>query len=226
MEAPTGRKVLLVTSDHRKVGKTYSMELIDYVAAQQQPSGVVSFDLDTDDYDPIKLAKKLASEMGGNADLIPDRATEQAPRSNQELVRLLIPRTATQPAKVWWLVFDGFRSKIPSEPIQDFIAQLGQRIQQREEFRLILLNYTYPLPLAVAGFTFKDNVKPLTRTELETHFASIHRQKYSANPTPKQLSEYLSGMDDRLAEYTQTHPEVVGDHLLFNMAVSDVADAI
>lgn len=226
MDTRTGKKVLLVTSVHRKVGKTYSKDLIDFISADRQPSGVAYADLDTGDYDPIKLAKKLASEMGMNASLIPDEATEQASRSNQELVNLLIPNVTEALPKVWWIVLDGFRQQIPSEPIQDFIAQMAQRIQRMQDFRLILLNYGYCLPLAVDGFTFKDDLKPLTRDELKAHFKYVHTQKRGVAPSTEDLAKYLSGMDSFLSKYTQKHPESADDHLLLNMAVTDVADSI
>ena len=226
MDNPTGKKVLLVKSVHRKVGKTYSKDLIDFVSKNLQPSGVAYVDLDTEEYDPIKLAKKLAKEMRLNASLFPDTATEQAPRSNQELVSLLIPIVPNPLPDVWWIVLDGFRERQPSEAIQDFIAQLAQRIQSTQEFRLILVNYGCVLPLTVGGFSFTQDLEPLTRTELETHFANVHRQKHNTNPSATELSEYLSGMDDFFAQFTKQYPESVGDQVLVNMAVTAIVDTI
>jgi hypothetical protein len=226
MDRPTGRKVLLVTSgDHRKVGKTYSKELIDFVSRNLQPSRVAYVDLDSERYDPIKLAKKIAKEMRLSPTLIPDQSTEQASRSNQDLVSLLT-ENIPNPSPIVWIVLDGFRDQVPSEPIQDFIAQLAQRIQSMQEFRLILLNYTACLPPAVGFFIFKDELTPLTRTELETHFTNVHRQKHRTNPLPEELQEYLSCMDDAFEKYTQTNPELVGDQLLLNLAVTEVVETI
>jgi len=225
MDEPTGRKVLLVSSNHRKVGKTYSRDLVGFISENKQPSEVAYVDLDSEKFDPINLAKKIAKEMKLNTSLFPDETTEQAARSNQELVKLLTD-VDNPSLKVWWIILDGFREGVPSEAIQDFIAQLAQRIQSSEEFRLILVNYTSVLPLAVSGFTLKDNLKPLTRTELETHFTNVHRQKHKTNPSPSQLSDYLTGMDDFFAQYTTQYPESVDDQILVNLAVTDIADLI
>ena len=222
MDEQTGRKVLLVSSTHRKVGKTYSKDLIGFVSHNKQPSEVAYVDLDSEKFDPINLAKKIAKEMKLNESPFPSETTEQAARSNQELVTLLT-EVDNPLLKVWWIILDGFRG-VPSEAIQDFVAQLAQRIQSTEEFRLILVNYTCVLPLAV--FTFKDDLEPLTRAELETHFASVHRQKHKIYPSPSKLSEYLSGMDKFFTEYTKQYPEFVGDQVLLNKAVTDIADLI
>lgn len=225
MNNPTGRKVLVVISSHRRVGKTYSTELINFVSGNLQPSKVAYIDLDSQKYDPIKLAKKLATNMHLSPDLIPDESTEQATRSNQELVSLLTTNTANPPPVIW-IVFDGFRDQVPAEAIQDFIAQLAQKIQSMQEFRLILLNYPVSLPLAVGGFIIKDELQPLTRAELETHFTNVHRQKYNANPSPQELAEYLLCMDEAFKKRSQDYPESVNDHVLVNLAVSDVVDTI
>jgi hypothetical protein len=228
MDTPTGKKVLLVKSTHRKVGKTYSKDLLDFVSKKLQPSGVAYVDLDFEDFDPIKLAKKLAKEMKLNTSLFPDSATEQAPRSNQELVSLLTessPNPANPPPN-WWMVLDGFRDRQPSEAIQDFIAQLAQRVQQTEEYRLILANYGCLLPLTVGEFVFTLDLEPLTRTELETHFTNVHRQKNQTNPTAAELSDYLSGMDVAFARLTQLYPDSKDDQTLVNSAVTTVVDTI
>ena len=226
MDQKTGRKVLVITSAYRKVGKTYSKDLIEFVSSNLPPSDVAYADLDNETYTPIRLAKKLAKEMKLDASLIPNEATEQASRSNQELVSFLIPSRTDPAPMVWWIVLDGFREQIPSEEIQEFIAQLGERIQGTEEFRLILLNYDYTLPLAVAGFSIMDNLEPLTRPELERHFTHVHRQKHNTDPSDEQLAAYLAGMDALLDKLTQENPESVNDQMLINIAVTTVVDTI
>lgn len=226
MNQPIGRRVLVITSTHRKVGKTYSRDLIDFVSQRLPPSAVAYVDLDSENYTPITLAKKLAGELKMSPDTIPDEATEQHPRSTQELISLLI-RTGANPAPtVWWIVLDGFREVVPSEPTKEFISQLAERIQRTEEYRLILINYTYNLPPGVGLFSYKDDLKPISRTEIETHFTNVHRQKHNANPLPAELAEYLSGMDALYHQFKQQYPEAVDDQLLVNSAVTLVADTI
>lgn len=224
MNTPTGKKVLVVTSTHRLVGKTYSRELINFVSKNLQPSFVAHAELD-EKYDPIKLTKKLAKDMRLNPSLIPDDATEQAPRTNQDLVPTLLTTDNTNPQPVVWIVLDGFR-QAPSESIRDFIERLAEQIQSMVEFRLILLNYPSHFPPQVGSWVIKDELEPLTRTELETHFINVHRQKHNANPSPAELSDYLTCMDDAFEKHSKESPEEKGNLLLVNRAVTDVVETI
>lgn len=226
MDQPTSKKILMVTSVHRKVGKTYSKELVDFISQTSSLTEMAYVDLDKETYDQFQLAKRLAREMKLDPSVIPEQSTEQAVRANQELVSLLIRRDTNPAPKVWWIVLDGFRDQIPSEAIQDFIVQLAQRIKRTKEYRLILVNYDYTLPLGVDGFSFKDNLKPLTRAELETHFINVHRQHKKTTPSPQEVAEYLKGMDDLVETLQQKHSRAVDDQELINIAVSEVASAI
>jgi hypothetical protein len=226
MDTATGRKLLVVTAEKRKVGKTYSTELVRFLSVNRQPSQVVYHDLDAADYDPVKLARELGRLMGVASTSFPDSTSEQAARSNQELVSLLIPDYPNPQPKVWWIILDGFRQKVPSEATLDFIDQFAQRIQARQDFRLLLLNYTYTLPLAIAGFAFKENVKPLGEADLKDFLSRVHRGRHGSGPRAEELGEYLQGVDERLGQYKRDYPERVEDQLLLNMAVTDVADSI
>ena len=111
LNVATDRKVLLITSEHKRVGKTYSRDLINFIVENRQPSGLVYEDLDAGDYDPVKLAKKIGAKMKRDFSEVPDESSEQANRSNQELVTLLVPEPGEGPSKVWWIILDGFRRR-------------------------------------------------------------------------------------------------------------------
>ncbi|MEN3328140.1 MAG: hypothetical protein V7638_2947 [Acidobacteriota bacterium] len=226
MDEPTSKKILIVTSIHRKVGKTYSKELVDFITQSTSMTQMAFVDLDKKTYNPFELAKDLALELKLDPNVIPAETTEQAARANQDLVSLLIKRSTDPASKVWWIVLDGFRDQVPSEAIQDFIAQLAQRIKRTKEYRLILVNYDYSLPLAVDGFSFKDDLEPLTKTELETHIFNVYRQHKNQNPSVQQLAEYMKGKDDFLQALSQKHHRALDDQELINTAVSKVADLI
>jgi hypothetical protein len=222
MNTPTGRKVLLVTSDRRKVGKTYSKELLTFVSDK-----VVPIDLDQDDYNPGNLAARIAGLMGIEPALVPPQGQQQAARWNQELVEWLVPFVPDPAATtVWWIVLDGFRQKIPSEATQDFIAQLAQRIQGTQRFRLILINYTIRLPLTVGAFVFKDEVHPIEESEVHSFLSKLHERKYGAEPAEELILEHVKGLYKLVAQYRLEHPELVEDQLLINMAASDYAEII
>jgi len=225
MNTPTGKKVMVVTSEHRKVGKTYSKELVDYLADHNGTPPPVFVDLDQDDYDPGKLAAEIAKQMRFTGELS-KQGNQQAARWNQELVRDLIPLTNDPADTVWWIVLDGFRQRMPSEATQDFIAQLAQRIQGTSRFRLLLVNYTFRLPLAVEAWVFKDQVKPLDRAEVQEFLGKVHEQKHGAPPPVEKLEEYVTEVYNLLDENKQRWPEAADDQELLNKAVSDAADAI
>lgn len=226
MEAETGRTLLVVTAEKSKVGKTYSRDLVEFAYHKPPSQQVVYHDLDTDDYDPVKLAKLLGESMKVDMSSVPDSPSEQAARVNQELVKLLIPDTPNPQPQLWWIILDGFRQKVLSEASRDFINQLALRIQRRQDFRLLLLNYSYPQPPDVSGFAYEEYVKPLVEDDLKDYLTRVHQAKYKVDPTPKELDEYLSDVKETYERYKQKEPERAEDQLLLNIAVSKVADAI
>jgi hypothetical protein len=227
MDSPTGKKVLLVNADRRKVGKTYSRELVDFLAGNQPPSGLASIDLDTHDYDPEKLAAAIARQMGVvPAAEPPSQGGQQATRWNQALVDWLVPSVPNVAATVWWIVLDGFRERMPTEATQEFISQLALRIQRTPQFRLILLNYTYRLPLPVEAFVFKEQVRGPEKSEVQAFLSQVHERKHGSVPTPAELQQYVAGVYDRLMQYAHEFPDNADDQLLLNMAVSETAEII
>ena len=226
MDLLTGKKVLLVLSDHRKVGKTYSTGLVNFLAANQQGAEMIPLDLDQGEYDPGSLASEIGRFMGlANAN-VPRQDQQQAPRWNQELVRWLIPTPPRPGDSVWWIVLDGFRQKVPSEATQDFIAQLALRVQETPRFRLILINYTYPLPLEVAGFALTERVSPLEESEVEAFLSRVHVLRHGAEPSRQRLTAYVTGVNALRAQFAKEHPEAAENQLLLNIAVSKAAEII
>jgi Effector-associated domain 1 len=226
MNAPTGRKVLLITSDRRKVGKSYSKELIDFLVDGQQLASVIPIDLDEQDYDPGSLAKKIGAPMKIMGDP-PEQMGQQPARWSPELLDWLIPKVPSDGIHtVWWIVLDGFRQKMPSEATQEFISQLAQRVQETSRFRLLLVNYAYRLPLKVEAFTYKDRVLPLADTDIATFLEQVHEQRRGAKPEKPQLIEYVDAYEARLAQYRTEHPEEADGQLLLHMAVVDTAELI
>ena len=240
MNKLTGKKVLLVNSDHSKVGKTYSKDLVDFLADSRE-CPVVYLDLDTASYDPIRLTRELGARMAVDLSAIPDQGSEQASRSNHDLVSLLIPPTPRPGCKECWIILDGFK-KIPSEATRELIAQLTQAVQGRKDFRLLLINYQW-LPINLAGFAFRDKVQPLTRSEWEDFLKCVHRNKYGNPPSVEALTEYLDGVDHWHKEFieeakkemkpgndaevqSQSEPDLEQDHVFLNLAITMVADSI
>jgi uncharacterized protein (DUF2267 family) len=225
MDEPVGMKVLVVTSGHRKVGKTYSRELIQFLSLSGQSSRPAYADLDKLPSEPFAVAAKIGKEIG-LPPLTIDTRSEQATRSSHDLVDWLVPGNPTGATKTFWIVLDGFRDRIASESVQDFVAQLAQKIQTTPNYRLILINYTYRLPLTVDAFALKDQVLPIQRQDIEAHLREVHQEKYGHPPTPEQLLEYVEAVYEIVKEHTQREPGIAGDHLLFNTAVTRASNSI
>lgn len=225
MEELTGKKVLLVTGAQRKVGKTYSRELVQFLAIHTQNTGTVYVDLDKMENDPALVAAKIATDLGLGAGTGVS-GSQQAARGNHDLVDWLVPTNQVAQAKTWWILLDGFRERMASEGLQDFIAQLAQRIQSTPNYRLILINYTYRLPLAVDAFALKDQVGPLARADVEHFLSKIHQQKFGAAPSAEQLAEYADGVYAMVQELMNSEPESAGDQLFLNTAATKARDLI
>ncbi|HXA79214.1 MAG TPA: effector-associated domain EAD1-containing protein [Candidatus Acidoferrales bacterium] len=221
-----GKNVLLVLGEHRKIGKTYSKELVAFLSYNQQPSRVVYLDLDNENYSPARLAADIGKRMRLDVAGMPGQGEQQATRWNQDLSTWLIPEIPQPDRMVWWIILDGFRQRMPSEELQDLIAQIAQRTQSTQDYKLILVDYNYALPVAVSGFMFKEKVTPLEKTEVQHFLAQVHQQQHGAPPADDELSEYLSGVYEKLAEYTAQFPEMAGNQLLLNMAVTDAFEII
>jgi hypothetical protein len=223
MNVTTDRKVLAITSDHRKVGKTYSRDLINFIADHGK-AGVVYEDLDAADFNPVTLAKKLGAAMNRDLSGVSDQPSQQAPRSNQELVSLLIPTPNEAAAKVWWIILDGFRRKLPSEALKDFIERLATQIVDRPDFRLLLINYTYELPIDVDYLVLKEKVEPLCPDELKQFLINIYETRKGMAPSQEKLDQYLKSIEVQHKAIMEKRSESAQDQLLLNIAVTQVVE--
>jgi len=226
MSSGDDKNMLLVMGERRKIGKTYSKEMISFLSVNQPPSGVIYIDLDTDSYDPGKLAGDIAKKMRLDVAGMPTRGQQQASRWNQDLSSWLVPEVPDPRRIVWWMVLDGFRQKMPSEEVQDLIAQIAQRVQGTQDYRLIVIDYNYPLPVAVSGFMFTERIAPIGRDEVQSFLQQVHQQKHGSLPADQELADYMTGVYEKLAEYAQQYPDMAENHLLLNMAVTDAVEVI
>jgi hypothetical protein len=222
----TGRNVLLITAERRRVGKTYSKELVNFLSVHLPPAEFVYVDLDRDNDDPGILSQRIGKRMGLDPDKVPKQDKQQAPRWNQELVEWLIPAAISPERKVWWILLDGFREKLPSEGLQNFISQLAEHVQSTQDYKLILLNYSYDLGLAITAFTYRDKVGLLTRGDIVRFLKKVHLTTHGEEPSKEEIRDYLGGVCDRLNQYKQEHPEMADDQLLVNMAVTDTVESM
>jgi hypothetical protein len=78
----------------------------------------------------------------------------------------------------------------------------------------------------VDAFVFKDKVAPIERAEVENFLSQVHERRHGIKPTGEELSDYVTGVYDRVAQYAREYPESAKDQLLLNRAVTEATDII
>jgi hypothetical protein len=219
MNNPLNRKVLVVKSGQRQVGKTYTGALVSLVS-EQNGYNIAYIDLDKKTYDLRTVAEELALKWEIQPTDVPRQGEEQETRWAQQLASFLVSTAPRKNGVVRWLILDGFRERVPSAGIKALIDQLAISIQADPSFRLILTNYNDPLPLTL--LSFEDVVVPLTLDEIRTALSAIHKTFSGLAPSPDEIQMYMDEYENRLAEYKQRNPEHVGSHLLIHNAAADV----
>jgi hypothetical protein len=219
---PRSRKVLIIRSDRRQVGKTHTCELINFVSGSSVYTKVSYIDLDQRLFDLRTLARKLALEWNIEPNQLPVQGEEQETRWAQQLAQYLIENAPQHNNPVRWLFIDGFRERIPSPGIQELIDQLATRIQSTATFRLVLANYNQVPPLTLLSFV--DIVTPITQQEIEAVFSELHLSKHKQEPSAEECQQYMAGYEMRLNQYKVSSPEYADSHLLIHRSVADVAE--
>jgi Effector-associated domain 1 len=229
IEQPLDKKLLIVTSTSRNIGKTYTKDLILF-AAQQRPLNKVNYiDLDVEIYDAGSLARKVASDWNVDPETLPKQDKEQAARWIQHLTRFLITDSPATNGMIRWIVLDGFREKIPSLEVQEFIAQLAVAIQTHAHaaFRLVLINYTQLLPLTLRPpFSFVDVVEKITDDEIGLALTEIHGRTFGRPITPEERQKYLVNVQQRLRQHEHENPDQTSNQLLMHIAISDIVESM
>jgi hypothetical protein len=224
MESRYGRKTLIIRSDRRQIGKTYTGTLINFASQQSLINKPTYIDLDSKNYDLRTLCNEVAKKWNIDPAKLPNQGQEQETRWAQQLAPFLIENAPEDKNLVRWLILDGFREKLPSPGIQALIDQLAVCIQSTTLFRLILVNYSYPLPLTVLAF--EDGVDPLTNDEIKTALSSIHESCCGQQASEEEAKEYMDEYAARLEEYRRRSPEHAESHLLIHHAVADVVEGM
>jgi hypothetical protein len=219
MNNPLNRKVLVIKSGQRQVGKTYTGALVSLVS-EQNGYNIAYIDLDKKIYDLRSVAEELALKWEIHPQDMPRQGDEQETRWAQQLASFLVLTAPRKNGVVRWLILDGFRERLPSPGIKALIDQLAISIQAEASFRLILTNYNDPLPLTL--LSFEDIVVPLTLEEIRTALAAIHQTFCGQAPSPEEIKMYMDEYASRLALYKQQNPEHVESHLLIHNAAADV----
>lgn len=142
-----GPRVLAIHGESPKSGKTYSKELIRFLALNKdQHTAYVDINEEwVPDFGPLHLVRLLGKKIKADINRIPQREAQVA-RWNKELCKWLYDEIVASDL-FWWIIIDGFNN-IPrlSDDVEEFIYELVELIEDDAEqpqmhFRLVLIGY-------------------------------------------------------------------------------------
>lgn len=163
---------ILLVDGNRMSGKTYSRQLIGYLASKFEKHHVIPIDLDKYQYEPYEVCLVFAQEMGFSQDEIrgiPVQQGELMDKYVQFLCNWIKGQVNKAKDKIFWFVFDGFREKVLSEGIEDMIINLAGKVENEMLHRncyLVVLNYTNILPYDLATNALKESAKIIDKDDL------------------------------------------------------------
>jgi hypothetical protein len=221
MDQPFDRKVLVVQSSQRQVGKTYTGALVDLVS-EQSGHHVAYMDLDSKEYTLQTVAEELALKWDIDPKQLPSQGGEQETRWAVQLGSFLVLNAPAKNNLVRWLILDGFRERVPSVGMKALIDELAVSIQENHLFRMIVANYNESLPTNLLSFV--DIVVPLALPEIQTALTAIHQSLCGQAASAEEIADYMDAYAARLAEYKQRSPEHAESHLLIHNAAADVVE--
>ena len=198
-----GPRVLVVTGE-RMSGKTYSCQLVYYLANDFNPRHIVVYvDLDKDVREPDALAETIVSQMGREVGTIPDRERDQKMRYALRLCDWITTQIRNAERATYWLVFDGFRERTVLTETKELIEDLAVRAQTTlRQCRIVLLNYTDILPPQIKNAAGKEHIKRIERAELVRFFEQVnelHANRYTNSELEQKVDVIIKEIEDAIS---------------------------
>jgi hypothetical protein len=211
LESDLGPRVLVVNGE-RASGKTYSSELIYYLAHNANPKHtVIPVDLDTDVQEPDALVQFIADRMGRDSSTIPGPEQEQKMRLALRLANWLTNQIINTGPSSYWFVFDGFRERTVLTETKALIEELAIRAHTTlRQCRVVLINYTEVLPARVRNAAGREQISQIGEQELVEFLKWFNR----SNPPKYTEAELKEKVDIILTEVGQGLATVPNGHLL------------
>ena len=182
-----GPRIMAVFSDIPRCGKSYTFELIRFLARHfDHRTAYIDINEEwTADFDPARLAELLADKIGADTDDMPAREAQMA-RWNKELCRWLMRKIYASGA-FWWIVIDGL-SQAPglTVDLQDFIHELAALVEKEDRpmHRLVLISFSVDgLPINLRARAIEETIQDrIGLQELTDFFTSqVQRVKTERN---------------------------------------------
>lgn len=220
-----GHSRVVVINGDRFSGKTYSRELITYVAEQKGRERAVYVDLDKGIYDADALAESIGRQMGLQLGTRPVSKGEQDARWVPELVAW-IAAAASDGRYTWWIILDGFRVQALPQPTIDMINNLAETVEvNAPQLRVALINYDKLAP-NVDYYVCKEFIEPVQKEDVRVFLAQacLH---LGVTRQPEEISSAADEVWRQVEDQIRADPKRAAQRLwLLNVASKNAADRL
>ena len=181
LAAEEGSRVLVVDGEPLS-GKSYSLELITYLADILESYRVIWIDLKDEVpslFGPGDLARSIALQMRLSLDSMPKQEEIQASRWARVLGEWITGQMRASGA-TWWVVLDSFNQLDPplADATDDLIKYLAERAETTvPELRVVLLSYKGLLPPRIRGFVQRETIASIEQIDVKDFFECLFGQR-------------------------------------------------
>lgn len=209
LESDIGPRILVVNGE-RGSGKTYSSELIYYLANNSVPKHIVIYvDLDTQVQEPDAVVQFIAERIGRDTASIPGPEQEQKMRWALRLANWLTKQIISAGPASYWFVFDGFRERTVLTETKELIEELAILAQTTlRQCRVVLINYTEVLPPRVRNAAGREQIREIGERELVAFLQWFNRTnppKYTEDELKEKAGVIIREVEQGIASVEHGH---------------------
>ena len=157
-----GRPILLVSSDEKGYGRSYSLRFLEHLENCQPDDVHVLAASVSKGAAPSYQVEDLLAEIGAqlrSAGSLPERTRS----SYSEYAALWLLQQLMRTGDLWVLVLDGFGQPQLHPEVHETIQSLAYQVtvgQYRRRIRLVLLDYPHPLPQVSPADMLRETLSP------------------------------------------------------------------
>lgn len=211
-----GSRVLAVNGPRRS-GKSYTLQLISYLASELQAYQYAVINLEqerTTQLSPEAMMESIGLQLALSDLTLPSQRREE-PRRARILCDWLVGKNR-QSARIWWVVLDGFHHPDVPEPTRELIQYLvGWVAENVCDLRVVLLTYTEDLlPVHVRRYVRYERITEISRVDLVEFFQRVfddrgeeYQQELVEGEVDRIVGSESSSLTERLDEIAQAVEE-------------------
>ncbi len=173
----------LVVGGGPRTGKSYSKELVDFLQFELGGFESIYINLcDNKTLQPDDVVKRILRQMGKDQPVSSLEAAGSLRRWALDLAGI-VQNAAVQTNKTWWIILDEFRKSVLEPGVTELAEELAELLGSgNPPLRLILINYTGVIPNVVRNRFDREDIAPLSRTDVRDFFKQFFRQDPGTDP--------------------------------------------